>query len=205
MNKVILKGRLGRELGKNWEFDIKTPKEAIAALNVNTDGRFSRYIIETLRSKNVSYVIYVGGVNASTPENRALLDGPCGKEEIHIVPTLHGAMGTEAFWINLLIQVAVAVALTFVSMALSPSPKVDLGSSDDAARRDSYLFSGGPQPAKQGKPVPVGYGRMIIYPTPISVQYIYNNKQLGVPPTKSPAEDSNPFQRGPGRGGSNQG
>lgn len=185
MNKIILKGRLGREFGKIWELNVKTPKEAINALNVNTDGRFSRYIFDSLQTKKVSYVVYVGGINASAPENHGLMEGPCGKEDIVITPTISGAFGTEAFWIALLINVLVGVALTFVSMALAPSPQVDLGSGNDSGRRDSYLFSGGPQPAKQGKPVPVGYGRMIIYPTPISAQYIYNNKSLGITPTPS--------------------
>lgn len=184
MNKIFLKGRLGQEFGEVWELDIKTPKEALAAINANTDGRFLRYLDDTLRNKNISYNIQVGKLSVKTKEDAALLHGPCGKEDIVIRPVIGGAGGTTA----VIIQIVVAVVMAYVSVALAPSPQVDTGSNDDGVRKDSYLFSGGPQPARQGKPVPLGYGTMIIYPIPISVQFEYNQANHGAPPVDYEAQ-----------------
>jgi len=176
MNKIRLKGRLGKEFGELWELDVKTPQEALLAINVNTEGRFLRYLTETSQ-KGVSYALMVGNIVINNKiEHEAVFTGPCGKEDIVITPVIGGAYGTTSFWVNLIVSVVLAV----VSSMLAPSPNVNLGDNSDTARKDSYLFSGGPQPAKQGKPVPLGYGRMIIYPTPISVQYEYNNVSNGV-------------------------
>jgi len=183
MNRIFLKGRLGQEFGKVWELDIKTPKEALVAINANTDGRFLRYLDDTFRNKNISYAFQVGNLTIKDKEDVALMTGPCGKEDIIIRPVIGGAAGTTA----VIIQIVVAVVLAAVSVALAPSPQIDTGSNNDNVRKDSYLFSGGPQPARQGKPVPLGYGTMIIYPIPISVQFEYNTANLGAPPDDAEA------------------
>ena len=170
MTKVKLRGRLGKEFGKEWNLDVKTPKEALHAINVNTDGKFLEYIQNSSRNNSVSYTFVVGQEKIDTTEKTQLIEGPHGGEDIVITPIIGGAGGV----VTLIVSIVVAVVLTVVSAMLAPSPSIDLGSSNDAARKDSYLFSGGPQPAKQGKPIPVGYGRMIIYPIPISIQYEYN-------------------------------
>lgn len=182
MVKVHLKGRLGQEFGPLWELDVRTPKEALHAINVNTDGRFIRYLDDTFRNKQIGYAFMVGDLVVDK-ESSHLLEGPCGtKEDIVITPIVGGAFGTE-FLVALAINLIVSVVLAVVSSMLAPSPNVDLGSNSDVARKDSYLFSGGPQPARQGKPVPVGYGRMIVYPIAISVQYEYSSVGQGVQPS----------------------
>ncbi len=179
MTNIHLKGRLGQEFGTLWQLDVRTPKEALHAINVNTDGRFLRYIEDTLRHKQISYAFMVGEYMVDTKEKIALIEGPLGKEDITITPIVGGSAAiVTAIVINLIVGIILAV----VSAMLAPSPSVDLGSNSDVARKDSYLFSGGPQPARQGKAVPVGYGRMIIYPITISVQYEYSSVGNGVQP-----------------------
>lgn len=179
MTKIHLKGRLGQEFGPLWELDVKTPKEALFAINVNTNGRFVRFMEES-RAKQISYAFMVGEHVVDDKEKVILMEGPCGRnEDITVTPVIGGAGGVvETIVINLIIGLILAV----VSAMLAPSPQVDLGSNNDSARKDSYLFSGGPQPAKQGKPVPVGYGRMIVYPIAISVQYEYSSQGFGTVP-----------------------
>lgn len=168
MIKVNLKGRLGLEFGKLWELDVKTPKEALHAINVNTDGRFIKYLDDSSRN-NVAYSIVIGNITLDTKELTSLLEGPVSKyEEITITPVIGGAW---AYVIKIVIEIVIAVVLSYVSMLLSASPNTDSG---EDVQKESYLFSGGPQPARQGKPVPVGYGRMIVYPIAISVQYDYS-------------------------------
>lgn len=176
MTNIYLKGRLGKEFGNHWKLEVKTPKEALQAIDMNTDGRFTRYLVDTVRSKKVSYSLMIGDQLVDDKDKVILVEGPIGRtEDITITPVIGGSMGTEAFWINLIIAVISAV----VSAMLAPSPNIDMGSNNDTARKDSYLFSGGPQPARQGKPVPVGYGRMMVYPIAISVQYDYSQVAFG--------------------------
>lgn len=179
MTKVHLRGRLGQEFGEVWELDVKTPKEALFAINVNTDGRFVRYIDETMKDRQISYSFVIGDQIIEKKEDTILLEGPCGSEDIYVTPVIGGS---GAIVTAIIVNLIVAVILMVVSTMMAPSPQVDLGSNNDVARKDSYLFSGGPQPAKQGKPVPVGYGRMIVYPIAISVQYEYSNEPFGTPP-----------------------
>jgi predicted phage tail protein len=180
MTNVHLKGRLGQEFGKLWELDVKTPKEALHAINVNTDGRFIRYIEETARYKQITYAFMVGEQLVSDKEKIILMEGPHGHEDITITPIVGGSGGIVT---AIIVNVIVGLILAVVSAMMAPSPQVDLGSNNDVARKDSYLFSGGPQPAKQGKPVPVGYGRMIVYPIAISVQYEYSSQSFGNQPS----------------------
>jgi len=188
MTKIHLKGRLGQEFGELWELDIKTPKEALHAINMNTEGRFVRYLDDTFREKQVGYAFTVGGLVVNK-ESTSLLEGPCGQEEIIITPIVGGAGGTEIL-VAIVVNLIVGIILAVVSAMMAPSPTVDLGSNSDAARKDSYLFSGGPQPAKQGKPIPVGYGRMIVYPIAISVQYEYSSQSFGNAPSDWVTPDS---------------
>jgi predicted phage tail protein len=183
MVKVHLKGRLGQEFTPLWELDVKTPKEALHAINVNTDGRFIRYIEET-NKKNLTYAFMIGDIAIDTPELVNLFEGPASEfEDIVITPVVGGSFGTE-FLVALVVNLIISVVLAVVSAMLAPSPNIDMGSNSDTARKDSYLFSGGPQPARQGKPVPVGYGRMIVYPIAISVQYEYSSQGFGNQPSE---------------------
>jgi predicted phage tail protein len=196
MTNVYLKGRLGLEFGEHWKLEVKTPKEALHAIDVNTDGRFLRYMDRTSRDKQVGYAFMVGDQVVDTREKVILIEGPIGKtEDIVITPVVGGNYGFTGLIINLVIAVISAV----VSSMLAPSPNVDLGSNSDSARKDSYLFSGGPQPARQGKPVPVGYGRMIIYPIAISVQYDYSQVSFGNSATEGIS--SNDYNSWGGSGG----
>lgn len=63
-------------------------------------------------------------------------------------------------------SVAVNLALTGISQLLAPGPEVD-----SAETNESYLFNGPVNTAKQGIPVPVAYGELIVGGAPISVNY----------------------------------
>ena len=63
-------------------------------------------------------------------------------------------------------SVAVNLALAGISQLLAPGPEVD-----GAETNESYLFNGPVNTAKQGIPVPVAYGELIVGGAPISVNY----------------------------------
>lgn len=173
MTKIFLNGRLGQVFGKEWSLSVRTPKEALRAIDANTNGKFFSYLIESAKTKNVSYSILIGDLEVKSKDDLVLFNGPIGKNEAIIITPVIGGKFDGGFLVSLLISLVVGVALTLVQMAMMP--EIDMGNSE--TRRDSYLFSGGPQPAKQGKAVPIGYGRMIVPPIPISVIYDYSASQ----------------------------
>ena len=63
-------------------------------------------------------------------------------------------------------SVAVNLALAGISQLLAPGPEVD-----GAETNENYLFNGPVNTAKQGIPVPVAYGELIVGGAPISVNY----------------------------------
>ena len=65
-----------------------------------------------------------------------------------------------------LATVATSLALSGLTQLLAPGPEVD-----SAETNESYLFNGPVNTAKQGIPVPVAYGELIVGGAPISVNY----------------------------------
>lgn len=167
---VYLYGKLGKTIGKKWSFEVDTPQEALRAINVNTNDEFSDYLVDSAKNKKIPYAIYIGDEQVTKDNRRAMMERNHGNVDVKIIPALSGNV---VWWVPYLIYAIIAVATAVVSAMLIKTPDIDLGSGDDSRRKDSYLFSGGPQPAKQGKPVPVGYGRILIYPIVASAEYIY--------------------------------
>jgi len=103
LKKVTLYGELGEKFGKHWELDVKTPAEAIKAIEANIPG-FHSYLSEEGRCFHVV---------RSTKYDKEELDindlaGPLGKAELKIVPVVHGAKsGFSKFLIGVLMVVAV--------------------------------------------------------------------------------------------------
>ena len=187
MSKIYLHGRLGRKFGREWELKVKTIREMVCAFNANTKNEFCKYLLETAE-KGIDYNFVIGeDIILNDREDVGLIDGPIGGEDVHIFPIVKGK-GIDP--VSLLIQLVVAIVMAVVSALMAPDPQVDFGKSSDSARKDSYLFSGGLQPAKQGKPLPVGYGEMIIHPIPISVRFVYGRATGSGSSEESPGEGS---------------
>ena len=177
MVKVILHGKLGKVFKPKWDLDVKTPREALRALEANTSGEFTRYLISTMKDKNIGYKFVVDGYKIIDQADLTLMNKPLdGTNTIEVIPVIGGSGLTV-----ILIQIAISVVLSIVSALLAPSPKVNLGTggSGESARKESFLFSGKDATAKQGNPVPIGYGRMMVPPQTISVEYVYNNILAG--------------------------
>ena len=65
----------------------------------------------------------------------------------------------------LAVSVATNLALTGITQLLAPGPE------SDGDKNDSYLFSGPSNNGKQGLPVPILYGELIVGGMPISSFY----------------------------------
>lgn len=168
MVTITLHGKAGELFGKFWELDVKSTSEALQAIFINTKGKFREYLInEGLQKK---YEVIVDNKHII----KDFIDDPV-KKEIHIIPVLEGSdevlqtiigavlivVGayTGQGWIA---QIGVAMVLGGVAQMLTPTPKTK-------ENRQSSTFSTIDRVVRQGMPVPIAYGSVIIEPLPISV------------------------------------
>lgn len=185
--KLELLGELGNKYGSTHLLDIKTPAEAVRALNANF--RDFRSYMENSEKNGVGYRVL------SNEEDVDIADihNPASKT-IKIVPVMMGAgggglgkiilgaaliaasiylPGSSFAWSSIAAFDTVAVISTAagyigtslvisgVSQMLSPVPKAPgYGGNDE--RSPSYLYNGAVNTTAQGFPVPIGYGRLII-------------------------------------------
>lgn len=198
MKKVKLLGVLGKKFGKTFNFDIKTPSEAIRALCINMP-ELKQFLLDSDK-KGIAYQVIVGKESQPLED----LHNPSGKQIIKIVPVLQGAGGGGGGIVNVIAGAALVVAGVIVTgmsfgaaapigaaligagvgmmlggvvQMLTPVPKLDVGSGFDtlqqnnsqtADNRPSYIFNGAINTTAQGNPVPIGYGRMIVGSSVIS-------------------------------------
>lgn len=173
LREVILHGELARRYGKVHRFDVKSPAEAVRALDANFPG-FSAHLATSHR-RGVGYQVWDSGRNVGE-DDLALR----GTGRIYLSPVMMGskrggifqtilgtaltAIGIAMFFIPGTQGIAPYVTATGASMMLggiaqllTPTPKTQSG---DQAKSD--FFNGPVNTASQGNPVPVGYGTMLI-------------------------------------------
>jgi predicted phage tail protein len=180
MTKVYLHGHLGRAIGrKKWLLDVRSPSEAIRAINANTGDKLNHYLATYLEGK-APYVVYVDGQPVLAEQEMV---APIRHKTIHIMPSLAGRdnggwlqvfIGVTLITIGLaamiypptaflgvpLIMMGVGMVLSGIFTLLSPSPHMEVSNPPD--HKPSYLFSGGVNTTSQGLPVPVGYGELTV-------------------------------------------
>ena len=176
LTKVKLYGVLGQKFGKEHEFDIEKPAEAVQALLVNYP-EFEKTLVD------LKY-----GVKVYQEEDSLYKLGdfhrPMSGETIKIVPVIAGADWGDwalviigalliyfAWWVapvwmeggflgatgltygQVIGMVGAALLFTGLSNLLYVAPK-------DEDKEDSYIFSGPVNTVRQGNVVPVGYGQL---------------------------------------------
>jgi predicted phage tail protein len=166
IRNIKLYGHLGRQFGKQHQFDISTPTEALRALKVNFPD-----FEKALRDHKAGYHVFVGFDDIDTSQ----LSNPFGGEVVRIVPAVVGsgaeigtfiwdaiAYAVDAYTSSALVAFAVnMIAFATASSLLSSSPKAG-ASSSQPSNLASYSFNGAVNTAAQGNPVPVGYGMLLV-------------------------------------------
>lgn len=176
--KVLLYGNLEKAYGKEFNFyGINTVIDVIDALSANFDT------FRTAVLNNKKYHIYIDDIDIDKTE----LELNISNKVIKIVPVLMAASGG---WGKVILGTALVVGAMFlpgggpiaagifkigIGLMLSGfaelifSPPEETPDEDDS----SYLFSGAVNIAKEGVPVPIGYGRLRVGSTNIS-SYLRN-------------------------------
>ena len=176
LRTIRVYGRLARFLGRRtFQAAVSSAAEAVRFLLAN----FPQLEAHMAQQR---YRVSAGDYALGTDE----LHHPSGQQVIRIVPVLTGAGGgvgriiagvaLVAFSLLLpgvgaaiggaaMTQIGLiggALILGGVSRLLTPTPQVPTGPDSNQDPRKSYSFSGVQQTSRQGVPVPICYGRVLV-------------------------------------------
>lgn len=176
MKVVKVYGALRKRLGGRcrFEFHADTPAQALKALCVNFPG-LERWLIDR-EGEGIGFRVTVGREKV-TNDNAGDLALPWSEREVFsITPVVCGAgdgfgqvlagIGLIAlsfvvpFASTILLNVGTALVLGGIAQMISPQPDLGFNNGKEAARLESFTFSGIVNTSKQGLPVPIAYGRV---------------------------------------------
>jgi predicted phage tail protein len=173
LTKVTLDGEMGKRFGRDWEFEINSPSEALRMVNVNSPGLFMW--IKTNLPKYEKYRVLVEYESGTTEELETANFGLERRslKSIRFTPLIEGAGSVLRIVIGI-----VLVAVSFIpgmqwlapygySMIiggviglLTQIPKRDR--QDENENKASYYFNGPVNTQTQGVPVQLTYGKVLI-------------------------------------------
>jgi predicted phage tail protein len=175
LRKIKLYGRLAKFIGKRvLEADVSSAAEAVRFLLANWP-ELERHMA------NQHYRVSLGDYDLVEDE----LHDPAGTQPIKIVPVVTGAgavgriiagaalivasifiPGTALIFgtalKGLVLGIGTSLALGGVAQLLTPTPTLSLGTDSPNDPRKSYSFSGIQNTSRQGTPVPIVYGEMLV-------------------------------------------
>ena len=171
MNTILLYGSLGSKFGRVHNYDVRTPAEAVRALSATIKGFKQAFI------NGGSYRLIVGGKSAIDLDES---ENPIStKETIRIVPVITGASGVGKIIVGAALiylsttfppaglaagfasGTGVSLVIGGVSELLFAPPKPE-AAQERAENMPSFIFNGAINTTRQGNPVPICYGRMIV-------------------------------------------
>ena len=183
MKTIMLYGPIGAQFGHVHRYNVSSPAEAIKALSATLEG-FKKAFID-----GGHYRILIGG---KTSVNLDEAEYPISdRETIRIIPVVAGSSGlgkvvlggaliflsgglafgagagsllgaaSATTMASTIGQIGVSLALGGVSQMLF-SPQNNNSSSERPENKPSFIFNGAINTTRQGNPVPICYGRMMV-------------------------------------------
>ena len=181
--EIKLHGALGAEIGDTWNLCVNSIPEALRAIHVNCHGRLFPYFFEAEKRRE-KYQILVDDkeIDASDidPNN---FESVCNSElmlnrkfeKLDIVPVIEGGIAAPILMgiglmgagmmagLPLLIMVGLGLVISGMANLLAKPPDYEeFREFTDVKSKGSYLFSGPQNTVREGGPVPVGYGRLLV-------------------------------------------
>ena len=176
MQKIYLKGEISK-FGEVWDANVKNLAEALKLIGCQAPG-FRQYLIELTESNRM--LEFVKGKEILTDIEDILI--PIKDEDIIITEVPRGSEDAIDFFVaavvvfylgpeglglitseSLATSLAISLSLTGVQLMLAPGPETDIpdefGAEEDM---NAKLFNGPANTAKQGIPIPLLYGELMV-------------------------------------------
>jgi len=176
-----LYGELGEKYGKTFTMFVSSVREGISLLAANFKD-FKQHLIDS-DNHLAGYEVWAGdySLEGTTQDFSMSRAG----STVKIIPVVKGAgatgrivlgavmvivglvimyvtWGTGSPWVAPLIMTGIGLIAGGIAEKLSKKPNVDLADTAEVDSATSYLFSGPTNSTKQGRPVAIGYGKMIV-------------------------------------------
>lgn len=190
MRTILLYGELRKRFGKLHRLDVSTVAEAVRAMSVNFPGFES--FLRAADNCGMGFKIITGN---SPIKDECHVSYPLGESDhIKFVPILAGAgdgtfkiiAGAALIAIGLttglapLTYLGAGLVLGGVSQMLSASPVISTQEKQpDNAIKNSYLFTGPVNNTRQGRGIPIGYGRMMVGSITVTSGISYEGGNFG--------------------------
>lgn len=173
MVEVRLHGPLAQHFGMKWNLDIRSPIEAVAAIEANRPG--FRKMINDLAAKGMVFRVRTRAHDYDNDDVNTTLGQAT---RLDIVPVVLGSSSGVRFVIGAvltvvgfyfgqawMVQIGISMMLGAVAEWLTPQPK-----KEDFEKKglDSWTIGGPNNNADQGLPVPIIYGEVLTGGYPIS-------------------------------------
>lgn len=188
LTRVVLGGKLGQVIGKEWHLKVSSPREAMQAIDANTRGALSRYL-RGEGGKRYYKIALQKRDNLIYPKEE--LANRSGDSTIYILPTVQGASAVGKIIVGAILVIAAVVIAIVSAGTLSPVSALLLGAAFGAGislvlggisqllnpapkqtiQFQSPDFAGNATAIQQGGPVPIVYGRTLVRPLPICVNF----------------------------------
>jgi len=178
---IYLKGKMGKLFGEHWRLNASTVREAMNGIDVQRDGKLKQYLIDCTE-KGIEFTVQ-RGEDFLEYDN---LQMELGNDDLIITPLPVGA-GKTAGRIKAIVGIALIVIGVLALMSGNPILAVGayyliaggallasigivemLTPNTPSNSPDGYLFNGPENSVKQGIPVPLCYGELIIGGAPIN-------------------------------------
>lgn len=198
MTTVLLEGRMGKLIGKSFSFNTRTLREVFAAIEANTE-KLQKYFSS---NKRRHFAIFV---NDKKVDLDAGLNISVKNKTVRVIPILKGNLvftskaiataivsaaigsavvaGVSSAAVLMAVKITTFVVGTILSAALSFGISLlmaKLFKPDDPniVKTTSFVFGEAENTARQGLPVPLGYGRMMVGSNTVSVGNYSVDKRL---------------------------
>lgn len=150
MTEVYLHGILAKKFKEKYILDVSQPEDIFVAIDSNSP-RFITFLQNNVDKMNLSVLV-----------NKKVVTDPSKIQSdlrrIDLIPTCEGSAISLLGWF--LISLVVSVGIAYLQAASSITPPENDSNSEQSVKTRSFEFSGEINLEKQGKPVPVGYGRL---------------------------------------------
>jgi predicted phage tail protein len=201
MTKITLHGELGEAIGSEWNLKVKSVSEAISAINILSKRKFYPLLLEKDKQGLKYQIVINNqefAPNKKIDENTTIQEIKESElcidrgnlKTIDIVPVYEGSdevlsivLGVVLIIVGAIVSIYVApLGAAIISAGiglvvggiiglLTAPPSFEDFREVEKRGTTSYLFSGPQNTTREGGPVPLGYGRLIVGSQVIQASY----------------------------------
>lgn len=181
---IYLNGKMGELFGKVWKLNAATVAECMHGIDCQREGKLKKYLLDCTE-KGIQFTVQRGeefldydNLQMNLAEDDLIITPvPAGSANKFLKLVLGFALLVTGAWIamggiaslGLAASAAAATAVGLIGSALLNSALSEyMAPKKGMERGDAFLFDGPVNNAKEGIPVPLAYGQLIVGGTPIS-------------------------------------